>query len=362
MTTKRIPAISIVAPTYNVEKYVGQFLDSILAQTFGDYELILIDDASTDRSVEIAESYIERFEGRMRLIKREKNSGGDAIPKNTGIRLSRGKYLLILDSDDLILKDALEKLRSIAEDTQAEVLHAERYFTTTEDVVDKHTKLKLETSEFGSFVDKPTLETTDLAERMKLYVKSRFFWFHWSKFFRRDFIVENQIELPNLPASSDLVFSFKCLCLAKKYVRIPTVFNVYRLRGGSMTRDNLSAERFVKKWVTILVDGLNVMEEFMKGLDFFNQNPAYKFLIRDYYIQQVFHWTDRLYRKVTPSLIDPVVRKEFAEHSDFSPELVGYLFSYANFYRANLVDTRQQLAKLKSELAKFDDGKIKAQP
>ena len=362
MNKQLIPEVSIVAPTYNVEKYVGQFLDSILAQTFKDFELILIDDGSTDRSVEIAESYVERFDGRMHLIKREKNSGGDAVPKNTGIRLSRGKYLLILDSDDMIMKDALEKLHAIAEETQADVLHAERYFTTKADVVDKNTKLKIETSESGNFVDKPTFVTDDLAERMKLYAQSRFFWFHWSKFFRRDFIVENQIELPNLPASSDLVFSFKCLCLAKKYVRIPTIYNIYRLREGSMTRDKLSAAKFVKKWVTILVDGLNVMEEFMNGLDFFKQHPKYQFLVRDFYIQQVFHWTDRLYRKATPAMVNSIVQREFAEHPEFSTELIGYLFSYANFYRASLVDTRQQLAKLKSELATLDGGKLTDQP
>ena len=346
MTKQPIPAISIVAPTYNVEKYVEQFLDSILHQSFKDYELIIIDDCSTDRSAEIAESYIERFGDRMRLIRRDKNSGGDAIPKNTGIGLSRGKYLLILDSDDLILKDALEKLYAIAEETQADVLHAERYFTTDAEVVDKTTKLRLETAEAGGFVDKPTRVTDDLAERMKQYSKSRFFWFHWSKFFRRDFILENRIELPNLPASSDLVFSFKCLCLAKNYVRIPLVYNIYRQSEGSMTRKNLSAEKFVKKWVTILVDGLNVMEDFMRGLDFFQQNPKYQFLIRDFYIQQVFHWTDRLYRKATPASVDRIVRREFAAHPDVSTELIGYLFSYTNFYRAKLVDTRQKLAKL----------------
>ena len=344
MTQISIPTISIVAPAYNVEKYIGQFLDSILHQTFSDYELIVIDDASTDRSAEIAESFIERFDGRMRLIRREKNSGGDAIPKNTGIGLSRGKYLLILDSDDLITKTALEELHAIAEETQADVLHAERYLITDDDVINKDTKMKLKTSELGNiFVDKPTFVTEDIAERMKQFSKSRFFWFHWSKFFRRDFILENRIELPNLPASSDLVFSFKCLCLAKKYVRIPNIFNVYRQRDNSMTRSNLSVEKYIQKWVTILVEGLNVMEEFMNELDFFKQNPAYQFLIRDFYIQQVLHWTDRLYQKATPSAVAPIVQREFAEHPAVSTELISYLFSYTNFYRARLRDKQQRI-------------------
>ena len=344
------PEISIVAPTYNVEKYVGQFLNSILQQTFKNYELIIIDDCSTDKSVPIVESYVKKFGGRMRLIKREKNSGGDAIPKNTGIALSRGKYLLILDSDDLISNTALEELHSIAEKTGADVLHAERYFTTDAEVIDKKTPLEIKTSENAGFVKEPTEVTNDLSERLRLYAKSHFFWFHWSKFFRRDFIVGNRIDLPNIPASSDMVFSFKCLCLAKKYVRIPTVFNVYRLRGGSMTRQDLSPEKYIKKWAAILIDGLNEMEKFMDGLDFFERNPPYRFLVRDFYVQQVFHWTDRLYRKVSPATIDKIVQREFEARGGAPIALQSYLFSFANFYRASLVDTRQQFARLKNSI------------
>lgn len=352
MKQNLIPAISIVAPTYNVEKYVAQFLDSILNQKFKDYELIIIDDASTDRSVEIVESYIKRFGGRMRLIKREKNSGGDAIPKNTGIGLSRGKYLLILDSDDLITKNSLATLYSIAEKTQADVLHAERYLTTDAELVDKETIFKTTSSDKCEFVREPTPVTEDLAERLKLWSQSYFFWFHWSKFFRRDFIVGNRITLPNLPASSDLVFSFKCLCLAKKYVRIPTIFNVYRVRGGSMTHQNLSPERYVKKWIAILVDGLNVMEEFMNGLDFFFEKPEYRFLVRNYYIQQVFHWTDRLYRKYSPAKVDRIVQRELEAHGGASIALQSYLFGFANFYRANLTDANR---RLRQSLIDHDD-------
>ncbi|MBR1578989.1 MAG: glycosyltransferase family 2 protein [Selenomonadaceae bacterium] len=355
MSQKNLPAVSLVAPTYNVEKYVEQFLDSVLNQTFDDYELIIIDDCSTDRSAELVESYIDRFDGRMRLIKRDRNSGGDAIPKNTGIALSRGKYLLILDSDDMISKTALEELYRIAEDTGADVLHAERYLTTDADVIDESTPLETKTSEsVEKFVVEPTEVTDDLAERMKLYVRSKFFWFHWSKFFRRDFIVGNRIELPNLPASSDLVFSFKCLCLAKKYVRIPTVFNVYRTRGGSMTRQNLSPESYIKKWAAILIDGLNEMEHFMDEQTFFVENPKYRFMVRDYYIQQAFHWTDRLYRKVSPAAIDRIVQREFERHGGASIALQSYLFSFANLYRAQLVETRRQLGQLKRSVGNGD--------
>ncbi|HEV2694565.1 MAG TPA: glycosyltransferase family 2 protein [Verrucomicrobiae bacterium] len=88
------PLISIIIPTYNREHCVRQSLDSVLAQTFTDYELIVIDDGSSDGTVEILKSYGDKI----RLIC-QKNAGAGAA-RNTGIRVAQGKYIAFLDSDD----------------------------------------------------------------------------------------------------------------------------------------------------------------------------------------------------------------------------------------------------------------------
>lgn len=90
------PKVTVVIPVYNREKYVGDAIASILAQTFTDFELLVIDDGSTDGSQEVVRSYCDP---RVRLVCNEINQG---IPKtrNTGIRLARGEYLAFLDSDD----------------------------------------------------------------------------------------------------------------------------------------------------------------------------------------------------------------------------------------------------------------------
>ena len=128
-----IPAITIIAPMYNVEKYIGECLDSILTQTFDDYELLVVDDCSTDHSAEIAKSYIDRFNGRMRLIKMNKNTGGAALPRNTGIRLSRGKYLAFIDTDDLFTNNALADMYNAAEQNDADVIHTEKYLISADE-------------------------------------------------------------------------------------------------------------------------------------------------------------------------------------------------------------------------------------
>jgi glycosyltransferase involved in cell wall biosynthesis len=99
------PKVTTVIPVYNREKYIGHAIDSILAQTFTDFELLVIDDGSTDRSREIVRSY---HDPRIRLVCNETNEG---IPKtrNTGIRLARGEYLAFLDSDDWAYPERLAK-------------------------------------------------------------------------------------------------------------------------------------------------------------------------------------------------------------------------------------------------------------
>src|SRR5215510_6164673 len=90
------PKVTVMIPVYNREKYVGDAIDSILAQTFTDFELLVIDDGSTDRSREVAQSY---HDPRICLVCNETNEG---VPKtrNTGVRLAHGEYLAFLDSDD----------------------------------------------------------------------------------------------------------------------------------------------------------------------------------------------------------------------------------------------------------------------
>lgn len=99
------PKISIICPSYNHEKYVGYFIESVLSQTVQDFELIIVDDCSTDNNVR----EIEKFnDSRIKLIKHEYNQGVNA-GLNDGIRLSSGKYIVVCASDDVFEAYAFEK-------------------------------------------------------------------------------------------------------------------------------------------------------------------------------------------------------------------------------------------------------------
>lgn len=100
------PLVSVIVGVYNKERFVGDCLRSVLAQTFGDFELIVVDDASTDESAQVIQTLRDP---RIRFVQRSVNSGLPAVPRNEGIRMARGEYLAFLDGDDAWMPEKLEK-------------------------------------------------------------------------------------------------------------------------------------------------------------------------------------------------------------------------------------------------------------
>ena len=110
MAAKNFPEISVIIPLYNAEKYIGACLESLANQTFQDFEVIVADDCSTDKSAMVVKSFISTFGDRLRLVKLSKNSGVPSTPRNFALKKARGKYVYYLDSDDLLTPTAFEEL------------------------------------------------------------------------------------------------------------------------------------------------------------------------------------------------------------------------------------------------------------
>src|SRR5436190_16475309 len=101
-----MPTVSVITPAYNVAPYLADAIESVLGQTFGDLELIVVDDGSPDATFDIAADYARR-DRRVRVV-RQKN-GGISTARNHAMRLARGSFFAILDSDDLWLPPYLER-------------------------------------------------------------------------------------------------------------------------------------------------------------------------------------------------------------------------------------------------------------
>jgi glycosyltransferase involved in cell wall biosynthesis len=121
-----MPRVSVIVPTYNQDKYLGFCIDSILNQTYRDFELIVVDDGSTDTTQEI----VAKYNANVRYI--HKQNGGTPSALNAGIRVANGEYLAWLSSDDLYLPNKLEKqIAQLSECSEIKVLHTAFYLVDT---------------------------------------------------------------------------------------------------------------------------------------------------------------------------------------------------------------------------------------
>ncbi|MCR5834320.1 MAG: glycosyltransferase [Selenomonadaceae bacterium] len=216
------PAVSVIIPMYNAEKYIADCLDSILRQTFQDFEVIVVDDCSTDSSHDIVKSYGEKFGGRLKLSSMNKNCGSGSLPRNKGLIISRGEYIYNMDNDDAIIPTALETMYNLAKEYDADVVYCEKFYGADSQLKNLYLTSRQPNK---TFVDKPTLEPDSLAERTEKILK-QFYWTPpWSKLIRRDLLVENEITLPNIIAD-DTLWTWDLLLSAKRFLRVPNAVYV----------------------------------------------------------------------------------------------------------------------------------------
>lgn len=121
VNTQEQPLISVIMPAYNAEKFIGQAIESVITQTYQNWELLIIDDDSSDATTQIAWSYAQRNE-RIRVYQKQKNTGV-AQSRNWGFALARGEWIALLDSDDIWYADKLEKQLQLGKKSGAKVVY-----------------------------------------------------------------------------------------------------------------------------------------------------------------------------------------------------------------------------------------------
>ena len=120
--------ISVIVPVYNVEKYLGRCIESLIKQTCQELEIILIDDGSTDASLEICKQW-EKKDQRIRVIHKE--NGGAPSARNAAIPLAKGKYMYFMDSDDWAEPEMLQDMYDLAEKNNAQYVVTGYYIEVT---------------------------------------------------------------------------------------------------------------------------------------------------------------------------------------------------------------------------------------
>ena len=344
----RDPLVSVIMPMFNSAKFIPQTLESLLYQTMTDFEVVVIDDGSTDNSVEVVESFSARFDGRLHVVKLP-HTGTPGLPRNEGIKAARGKYIAFLDSDDLFTKTALEELSTLAEQFQADVVSINGSYrlykgirrsiddSSMTDMNELTNPKNFTTVRF--FRDKslkePTLKPENFAERLELFTKSpNHNYGVFSSFCRRDFLIGNQISFKDIPAGEDQVFNFTCLCLAKKFLRVPGIYYIVRPRDDSIMREATSSPmKFFLKRVRAFKCAFVEVERVMNQIPFFNEHPDYKYSVYEKFAFFRLAGTTNFYADKTASELNELIKQEF---SPDTADYITYLFNTVNVQRLRI--------------------------
>lgn len=341
------PAVSIIVPVYNAEKYIGELLDSVLAQTLQNFEIIVVDDCSTDSSPEVVKSYLEKFDGRLTFARMKKNSGSAPAPRNKGFRFARGEYIFFMDSDDTLTQTALEEMYGLAKEYEADVVYCEKYYMSTgvgqEFIDNMHVADKC--IQIGGFVEEPTLITNDIPERLKDLSKKRFWVTPWQRLVSRKLLVDYEIRFPRIIGSDDVVWCFQVLCCAKRFLRVPNMCYVRRMYEESFTASSKkSPNRHIHQWMDIVIRGLKFADNFMSKLPFFKEHPGYRYEgIRILAARTSFSVIYPVQATLKPSKVYDIFKKEFSKDTGENDVLVSFLCTQVCSMDKTLRDTKEKL-------------------
>jgi glycosyltransferase involved in cell wall biosynthesis len=215
---------SIIVPVYNVENYLRQCLDSILCQTYSDFEIILVNDGSTDSSSKIC-SFYQNTSAKIVLINKE--NGGLSDARNAGLRKAKGDYIIFTDSDDYwegdqVLKDLNELIKVSNPDV---VIHEESRFFSENDVKCKFNQefLKQKSGDFKN-------------EVLELIYYDLYVGCAWDKIVKRSILLDNELYFPLGKKSEDIDWCGKLINYIDTFSIYSKSFYIYRQgRSGSIT-------------------------------------------------------------------------------------------------------------------------------
>lgn len=238
---------SVVVPVYNVEKYLRECVDSILSQTFTDFELILVDDGSKDSSGAICDEYAQK-DNRVKVIHKE--NGGQSTARNTGIKAANGQYAIFIDSDDMFCDNHFfEDIKNISTDNPDIIVF--RYCKYYEDG---------KTDDCGISLD--DLYSGNKADFLReLVCRDAFFCSCWSKCTRMSILKDNKIEFDTNLSCEDMDWYYNVVSKAEKFEVIDKPYVYYRQRENSVTSS------FKKKSITDYIYTMNKWSNEFKNIE-----------------------------------------------------------------------------------------------
>ncbi len=323
-----MPKFSIIVPVYNVENYIKKCVDSILAQSFSDFELILVDDGSPDRCPEICDEY-EKKDPRIKVF-HIKNSGPSEA-RNFGINAAVGEYCWLVDSDDCISSDALEKIYPYA--------NGENDIINIGYICYADGKEPDFNSPGSKYKHSGTADKKTVCSFMNSACSSHLLPFAWRYIFKLKFLKENKISFNNdLRFAEDSVFNTEALLQAEKvfFAEICVYGHCSRLNSLSQKCDNDFNIDFLN--YCILYDNLRdeIYEKYCAFPDERYYEDAGKFIITSIYVyallNRLYYSSSRnnffLFKKISKTDMIKKAFSRFDLNSIKSKSLEWFMFRF----------------------------------
>ncbi|SCA91294.1 putative glycosyltransferase / GT2 [Pseudolactococcus piscium] len=213
--------VSIIVPVYNVEEYIRECINSILSQTYSNLEIIVVDDGTKDRSIEITKG-LSDMDSRIRIIS-QPNQGLSAA-RNTGIENATGKYVAMIDSDDKIKPDFIKHLIDVAESQNADIVRGS--FRDFEGNIP------------GSWVADFLMESQNSIKILNKFLDNHTSFVVWSSLYRTDFLNLHNLRFTPGILLEDGDFTVRSYLKASKVVTTDYTDYQYRIRPGSILTSN----------------------------------------------------------------------------------------------------------------------------
>lgn len=235
-----MPKVSVIVPFYNVEGYIEKCLETLVNQTLKEIEIILVNDGSKDKSINIVEKFLQRYPEK--IVYLEKENGGLSDARNFGIPHAKGEYVAFLDSDDYVEKDMYENMYELAKRENSDMVECNFYW--------EYPDKKKED------IGKEYQVNNEMLEKVRVVA--------WNKLIRREIIQDANIQFPKGYRYEDVEFTYKLIPFIKKvsFCKKPLVH--YVQREGSIS--NLQNERNIE-----IFDVLEHVIEFYKENNIYNK-------------------------------------------------------------------------------------------
>ena len=271
------PLISVIIPVYNVEKYLRQCLDSVLNQTYTNYEVIMVDDGSTDSSYDICLEY-SRKDDRFKAFHKE--NGGASTARNLGLKELNGEYLFFLDSDDWLEPNTLELMINTAIDENADLTFCEAQAIN-----------ELSNNKINGYYEYRDYYSTDEAYSIMLKMMNRkeFHVAIWMLLLDKRIITDNNLRFKEGIILEDVIIAYQFYCLAHRAAHVRQKLYNRRYRPNSVMTSKKTEKNYVSA-ATVYRE----VTKFRKSLPEEKQSPQHL-------IRCAFNVLN-IYRQMTPDI------------------------------------------------------------